>query len=309
MKNGDWSQLGGFSKLLVLLLIVLISAVVLSVVSLLMALPFLESFSVLNAGDNNLSIGAIKYFQIAQSFSVFIIPGLLAGYFFWGHPTRGLGLTGPKASLIVLSSLIILACQPLAGYLGLFNSQMELPGFLEGLEAWMQQTEESANNLIFQFLDTGHPGQIAINILMITILPALGEEMLFRGSLQPIATQWLKNKHAAVWFTAFLFSAIHLQFFTFLPRFFLGLLLGYLMVWGKNLWYSVAGHFTNNLMALVVFYYYRHAHPDINPLEPSPDELSLWWLIPGTLALVALLWAFYQKKENRSERPNIINLN
>ncbi len=300
MKNSDWSELGGFSRFLVLLLIVLTSTVVLSVVSLLLALPFMENLSLLDPEGGSLSIGAIKYFQIAQSFSVFIVPALLAGYFFWGHPTRGLGLTGPKASLIVLSSLIILACQPLASYMGLFNSQMELPGFLEGLEAWMEQTEESANHLIFRFLDTGNPGQIALNILMIVILPALGEEMLFRGSLQPIATQWLKNKHAAVWFTAFLFSAIHLQFFTFLPRFFLGILLGYLMVWGKNLWYPVAGHFTNNLMALVVFYYYRHAHPDINPLEPSPDELPLWWIIPGTLALVALLGAFYKKRQTAS---------
>ncbi len=299
MTQGRWSELGGFTKLLVLLLIVLISAVVFSVVSLVAALPFLDGFSLLNPEAGGMSTGTIKYFQIVQSFSVFIIPGLLAGYFFWGHPTRGIGFTPAHARLLWLSILIIVACQPVAGYLGFFNSEMQLPGFLEGLERWMQQAEESAHSLIFQFLDTGDPWQISINILMIAVLPALGEEMLFRGSLQPIAAQWLRNKHAAVWFTAFLFSAIHLQFFTFLPRLFLGVLLGYLMVWGKSLWYPVMGHFTNNLMALVVFYYYRHAHPEINPLEPSPEGLSLWWLIPGAIAFVALLVTFYRQRRMR----------
>ncbi len=299
MIQGRWSELGGFTKLLVLLLIVLASAVVFSVVGLVAALPFMEGFSLLNPEDGGMSTGAIKYFQIVQSFSVFIIPGLMAGYFFWGHPTRGIGFTRTRGWLLLLSGLIIVACQPIAAYLGLFNSEMQLPGFLEGLETWMQQTEESVNSLIFQFLDTNDPWQITINVLMIAILPALGEEMLFRGSIQPIAVEWLKSKHAAVWFTAFLFSAIHLQFFTFLPRLFLGVLLGYMMVWGKSLWYPIAGHFTNNLMALAVFYYYRHAHPEINPLEPSPEDLSLWWLIPGTIALVALLVAFYRHKIRR----------
>jgi hypothetical protein len=99
----------------------------------------------------------------------------------------------------------------------------------------------------------------------------------------------------AVWITAFLFSAIHLQFFTFLPRFLLGLALGYLMLWGGNIWYPVAGHFANNLLSMVVFYYYRYSKPEMNPLEPGGEVLSPLWIIPGVVMTVSLFLSFYKR--------------
>lgn len=293
-----FGHFGGFGKLLLLMLMVFVSFMVFSILALLAAFPFVDGFS-LTDGTMTMSDNLLRYLQIVQSFSVFIIPSLLAGLLFWGHHTRGLGLRHPRTFSIVLSVLIIVAAQPLVSYLGLWNSNMQLPGFMSDLEQWMERSEKSANDIIIRFLDTDNTALLILNLLMIAILPAIGEEMLFRGALQPILGEWSRNKHLAVWVTALLFSAIHMQFFTFMPRFFLGLTLGYLMMYGKNLWYPVAGHFANNFLSLIVFYYYRHAHPDINPLEPGAEEMSTFWVFPATAVMVLLFWRFVVIKNEK----------
>ncbi len=293
-----WSHLGGFGKLLVTVLLVFTSFMVFSLIALLAALPFSDGLSLLSGPQAPLSTGMLRYFQIVQSISVFIIPSLLAGLLFWGHLTRGIGFTQPRAGSIIFSLLIIVVSQPLVSYLGIWNSSMQLPDMLRGLEQWMARSEENAADFIFQILDTDDPAILLLNILMIAILPALGEEMLFRGVLQPIFGEWFRNNHIAILVTAFLFSAIHLQFFTFMPRFFLGLALGYLMVWSRNLWYPIAGHFANNFLSLVIFYFYRHTHPEINPLEPDAEMLSPVWLIPSIILLFWLSWSFFRKENS-----------
>ncbi|WP_010662326.1 CPBP family intramembrane glutamic endopeptidase [Marinilabilia salmonicolor] len=293
-----WSHLGGFGKLLVTVLLVFTSFMVFSLIAVLAALPFSDGLSLLDGPQASLTTGMLRYFQIVQSISVFIIPSLLAGLLFWGHLTRGIGFSKPQGGSVILSLLIILVSQPLVSYLGIWNSSMELPDALRGLEQWMARSEENAADFIFQILDTDAPAILLLNILMIAILPALGEEMLFRGVLQPVFGEWFRSKHLAVLVTAFLFSAIHLQFFTFMPRFFLGLALGYLMVWSKNLWYPVAGHFANNFLSLAIFYFYRHTNPDINPLEPEAEMLSPVWLLPSVVLLFWLSWAFFRKENS-----------
>ncbi len=286
--QGMWSNLGGFGKLLTFIILVFVSFMVFSLLALLAAIPFTEEFSLLSDQTLPMSIDFLRYYQIVQSFSVFVIPSLLAGLLFYGHMTKGLKLTSPHWGLVVMSLLIIVSAQPLVSYLGILNSSMQLPDFLGGLEEWMTRSENSAGEIIYRFLDTDQSFLLLLNILMIAILPALGEEMLFRGVLQRVFNEWFGNKHAAVLITALLFSAIHLQFFTFLPRFFLGLALGYLFLWGNNLWYPIAGHFANNSLSLIIFYYYRHTHPEINPLEPDAAEISFIWIISSTLVLILL---------------------
>ena len=294
-----WNHFGGFGKLLLFILLVFSSFVVFSTIGYLAAIPFMDGFSITSPDSNTLSVDLLRYFQIVQSFSVFIIPSLLAGLLFWGHFTRGIGLHQPNPRLIMLSMLIIISVQPLSSFLGVWNSNMNLPEFLSGTEEWMRQAEESARHIIFDFLDTDSLSLLFINLIMIAILPAVGEEMLFRGVLQPVFGELVKNKHLAVFITAFLFSAIHFQFFTFLPRFILGLALGYLMLWGKNLWYPVAGHFANNFMSLVVFYYYQLMHPGVNPMNPSTGDISSGWIILGSLTTILLFGAFvYFKKQD-----------
>ena len=93
-------------------------------------------------------------------------------------------------------------------------------------------------------------------MFLIALIPAIGEELLFRGVLQQLFTKWTGEAHLAIFISAFLFSAIHLQFFGFLPRFVLGLVLGYMFYWSKNLWLPILAHFTNNAFAIIFNYHF-----------------------------------------------------
>jgi membrane protease YdiL (CAAX protease family) len=99
-----------------------------------------------------------------------------------------------------------------------------------------------------------HLGDLLLNLLVIAIVPAIGEELLFRGYLQQSFSNWLSNPHVAIIVTAVLFSAIHLHFQAFLPRFILGVLLGYLFYWSGSLWLPILAHFANNAQAVIISY-------------------------------------------------------
>ncbi|MBR8535065.1 CPBP family intramembrane metalloprotease [Carboxylicivirga sediminis] len=204
--------------------------------------------------QNNISF--MQLFQISQSISLFVLPSLLAFYFFY-KPFKT-GITGYHKiswSIIIFTIAIIGISQPFISFSGWLNHQLELPDNMQQVQNWMTQKEYEVKELTISLIRYDNWLQVSITILMMSILPAIGEEWLFRGLLQRELTALFKNKHVAIIVTAILFSAIHMQFFTFLPRFFLGIILGYLFVLSGHLWLPVIGHFVNNFMAIAATYY------------------------------------------------------
>lgn len=295
MRTGWMTGLSPFLKLLMILVITIASAMLITIFCLIIAIPIFGLDEIMALASGGASISMMKYLQIVQSFSVFIIPSFLAALILSRKPLKWLKFGKIELSSALTVVFILLAAQPLTGLLGYLNMQMSLPDFLHGWEVWMETAESSANTLIFQFLDTSSPTQIFINVFIIVLLPSIGEELLFRGAIQPTLKKIVKNHHTAVWITAFLFSAMHMQFFTFLPRFFLGALLGYLLVYGKRIWYPIIGHFINNLLSLILFYYLRITQPEINPLDASNDQPEVWMIIASTLLLIGLFGLFRNK--------------
>jgi len=133
-----------------------------------------------------------------------------------------------------------------------FNESLQMPEILSGVEKWMLEKENEAMRLTDTFLNTTSPGGLAINLMMIGVLASIGEELLFRSVLIRLLQEWFKNKHAAVIVSSVIFSAFHLQFYGFLPRFVLGLVFGYLFIWSGSVWLPIAAHFLNNGSAVVI---------------------------------------------------------
>lgn len=146
------------------------------------------------------------------------------------------------------------AALPLINWMVTVNEMMKLPVSLKGMEEWMQAAEQEAAKLTAVFLNVKSPGGFLVNMLMIAILPAIGEELMFRGLIQRLLKDWLKNIHVAVFISALLFAAMHLQFYGFLPRMALGVLFGYLFYWTGTLWVPIFAHFVNNAAAVIVSY-------------------------------------------------------
>ncbi|MEE4285067.1 MAG: CPBP family glutamic-type intramembrane protease, partial [Mariniphaga sp.] len=198
---------------------------------------------------------------------------------------------------IFLVAILVFISLPLINFIGEWNMCMEFPEFLAGLERWMKNAEENAAELTEAFLNVETTGGLLFNLFMIAFLPAIGEELLFRGVIQRIFTNWTRNHHWGIWISAILFSALHIQFYGFVPRMLLGVLFGYLLVWSGSMWLPIVAHFFNNGFAVVAMYLV-----DKNVLNPAVEEIGATtgsrYAAILSLALVFLLM-FLIKKENR----------
>ncbi len=242
------------------------------------------------------NISQLKIMQLISSVFIFIIPPLLFSYFENDKYIKGLGFNSKfKRQSIFIILMIILFSQPLVAYcmqlnLDFINSISDyIPKVVEG----MKQMEDAAEEATKAFLKMDNIGDLLFNLFLIAIIPAIGEEMFFRGIIQKKLKNILRNPHVAILITSFIFSAIHMQFFGFLPRFFLGVILGYLFYYSGNLWMSVIAHFANNALAVFLAYFYSEKiNEDISQLE-NP-EISM---IQSTIFLLIVLFFIYLYKQ------------
>lgn len=246
-----------FTRLLfsVLLLIACFSATFLA--GMLLAGPLFgvgisDVMSLMTDFENESTLRLLKYFQVVQSFGLFIFPPLLAGYFFSRNSWTYLRLNrASRLPVYLLTFALMFVSLPFINWMIDLNQSLSLPGFLAGIEAWMKTAEEQAERLTAAFLEMPTIGSFLFNLFMIALLPAIGEELLFRGLVQRLLREWLGNVHAAIFIAAFLFSALHMQFYGFLPRMMLGVVFGYLFYWSGSLWVPVFAHFINNGSAVI----------------------------------------------------------
>lgn len=245
----------------------------------------------------------LRFSQLLNQFGVFLLPSFLFAILIYGGKDfiRGLGMREKSpASIWGISILLLLASIPLVNMLAVWNMSIHLPESLAGVEQWMRQQEETAQALSEAFLKTSSLNGLLMNILILAILPAFGEELLFRGSLQPLFIRWTGNNHIGVFISAVAFSALHIQFFGFFPRAFLGLVLGYAFLWTRNLWVPMLMHFLNNLTIVLVSW--MSAGELIEMEDESLQTFSPVWSIIVSLLLLYTS-AMYLKKYFRRE-PN-----
>jgi len=136
------------------------------------------------------------------------------------------------------------------------------------------------------------------NIFMIAIVAAIGEELIFRGVIQKIFARWTGNIHLAIIITGFLFSLIHLQFYGFFPRWLLGVMFGYLMVWSGTLWLPIFAHFVNNAVAVLVSYLIHKGTISEGIWEFGANRADIPVTIAATAISAWILWKMYRSRMN-----------
>ncbi len=246
-------------KLIALIIIAVLSLLFTTIFGVVFAIPFfgfdvLESFGNTDMTNPD-NIGFLKYSQIVSQIGLFIIPPILFAYWASRKTLTYLKLNiKPQLRFLLISTIIIFIALPFLGWIGEINQSMELPSFLSGFEDWMKKSEEEAAKLIMAFLNVKAVNAMLFNVFMIAIIPGIGEELLFRGVVLKLFKGWIRNYHIAIIISAVLFSALHLQFYGFLPRLLLGLLLGYMYVWSGSLWVPIFIHFMNNAFAIIYVY-------------------------------------------------------
>ena len=202
-------------------------------------------------------MGNVTQMKIGQGISsslIFIAPPLILYAFTRKQPLRELGFQKPYWywALIIGLALMFIAL-PITNLLTSWNEKMSLGEAFETLEALLKQLEDTAAELTEKMLQVDTVWGLLGNLLVIALIPAIGEELTFRSVLQQALTKRM-NVHLGVFLSAFIFSFIHFQFYGFLPRLFLGLVLGYMFYYSGSVWTSILMHFINNGTAVVVAY-------------------------------------------------------
>jgi membrane protease YdiL (CAAX protease family) len=240
-----------------------------------------------------------KIFNGLSTIGVFLIPALLAGYIFSSTPKKYLHLNNTKAYMFIFAGIIIFFAIPLINYTGMLNSKLAFPESMSGFEETIQKLEAEAEKTTKEFLTVSTASGLLLNLLIIAVIPAIGEELFFRGILLNLFKDWTKNIHIAIIITSVLFSAVHMQFYGFLPRMLLGMLFAYLLIWSGSMWIPVVAHFINNAIAVIVFYFMKDPELFEKADKFGADKSTYIYLIFSTIVLGVFLYFFRKAGKDR----------
>lgn len=197
----------------------------------------------------------------------------------------------------LLVFLLILVSLPLMELFIEFNQGMSLPERWKDLEAWMRKAEDDAMKTTYTLLTFRNWWDLPVNLLVVAVAPGIAEEFMFRGGLQRSIGRIVRNPHVAIWGSAIIFSAIHMQFFGFIPRMLLGAVFGYIYLWTKNIWFPIFAHFVNNAYAVLVAW--NLSRQNI-PLEQENMSYELHWIVYvlSTIATIGILYFIKKRTDN-----------
>ena len=281
-------------QFLVMMLVILLTALLVMAAGMLLSVVFfgqgISVSDILSGEPGGVSRIYLLFSQVISQLALFLIPGLIISWMMKGDPVAWLGLkTHVHPGTIVLILLMAGSLIPLTSAAGYLNSGMELPGWLSGVEEWIREKEEQASALTGHLVYAGSAGGLAVNIFVLAILPALAEEILFRGVIQKFLARWIGSGIMAVIVTSLVFSTLHLQFYGFLPRFLLGMVFGLLYLWSGTIWLPVIAHFGNNLVPVIWSYArgWDYLNDNVSDFMPADIwQFAGMVLIPCALMLV-----------------------
>jgi len=239
-------------------------------------------------------VSVLKLVQGISTITIFLLPAIAFSlmtfrfreFYFLGFRKQ------EKISFYLLAIVIIFCSFPFVGWLGELNEHIPLA-------KWMIDSEKEAGKQMEAFLKVSNSSDIIVNILLVALLPAICEEVFFRGCLQRILIYAFKNPLAGITITAALFSAFHMQFEGFLPRMFLGILLGALFWYSNSLWPNIIAHFLNNAIQVVAVLYY----PKMISENPSVPVYAA--LISGAIVIGLL---YFLRRQSTVTYPKIYEM-
>lgn len=237
-----------------------------------------------------MEVPVVQFLQTFLSIGLFLLPpvlmvrlcceGSLGDNLMVSKPPRPLPL------LVCIAAIVV--SEPMVSWLEEVNMRMTLPDSMSAIEDWMREREQSAADIVRKLTAPPDTLNYIINLGVLALLPGLCEEMFFRVGVQ---TRLFADKTRirgiwAVVVTAVLFSALHLQFFGFLPRMVLGAVLGIFLMITGNAWYSIVAHFVNNMIALTL---------GSGSQVQQPQWMETWWaILMSAVATSAMLWLLWR---------------
>lgn len=265
-------------------------------------------------GGNVSSIVGVRWLLVAQDLAFFILPAFVVACLWSNDPLAWLHVqpvrSGNKWAIVLLAILIPICCLPLNNMFVGWGEQINLPSWLQPMEEWIREMEEKSSVLTEQLLATESVGGLVANLMVVALLAGLGEELCFRGVLQNIVSERSPKDslpHVPIWVTAIVFSAIHFQFYGFVPRMLLGALFGYTLCWTGSIWIPILMHFVNNGFVVIAVFIGKKQGLDVEALDAIGTGDTMWL---GVISLVVTVMLIYLLRRsttisNASSRTSI----
>tara|TARA_Y100000768_G_scaffold234078_1_gene176912 strand:- start:195 stop:1103 length:909 start_codon:yes stop_codon:yes gene_type:complete len=141
--------------------------------------------------------------------------------------------------LLGLAQLLLL----ISNYVGYDFLPIEIKNFLKEQQDFNTKIQEGFISKSFR--------SFLFNVLLLSILPAIGEELFFRGILQKICIGIFKNNITGIVITSLVFGMLHFQIENLLSIIFASILLGLIYDYSKNILLTILLHFGFNFFSLI----------------------------------------------------------
>jgi uncharacterized protein len=288
------------SILLITLGVTIISMILMSVLALGIIIIFFDSMNLSTLQEalenpyNHPQIRpALLVFQAISTPGSFILTAILVRYLLVKVPyTHPLALRTQPVTLYLLGALAWLAAMPQISFIAEWNQNIDFGP----LDEQFRQSEKAVEKLTEFMLDFSSTTNFLLGLVVIALLPAISEELLFRGILQRQLRVLTRNPHVAIWLSGFIFSLIHMQMFGLVPRWLLGVLFGYLYYYSANLYIPMLCHFFNNGIIVVMYYLNKTGAVDMDP--ESLESSGPWYLAIVSLIATTALVLYFRKRTN-----------
>lgn len=261
---------------------------------------FHDIMEMLQSPGSRESVEIMKFLQGFNTLGTFLVPGLLGAYLLSKFPSEFLGVNGfPRRGLLITVLIVVLTLSGVSISDGLyrFSTQIEFPEFLEDVKDYLEQSEILMNEQISAFLQMDSFLDFMEVFVIMALLPAVCEETLFRGVVQPLFIRGARNVHVGILITSIIFGILHQQFYSFLSIVALSVVLGYLREWSKSLWVPVIMHLINNGTIIVAVYFFNMSLEDVNNGATGWDPL---YFTGGIIVFALCLYTVYRLLNFRS---------
>ena len=199
------------------------------------------------SGQDVMSLNSLRFMQISSQIFTFVLPPIIYAMLIKENPKESLGIKNVSYHWFIIGFVMMYAILPLNNVFAEWNAGLKLPESMSRIEELIKEMYESSAVVLEKLI-------IVINLIMIAGLAALGEELLFRSIIQTSLIKTCKNAHVGIIIASAIFSFIHFDFYAFIPRLVLGMLLGYMFYYSRSIWVSIFMHFVNNATAVVIYY-------------------------------------------------------
>lgn len=234
---------------------------------------------------------------------MFVMPPVICAVVYSYRPAEYLRVaSAPGPTPLILAVGTMICSIPMMNMIIEWNEGLSLPSSFAAMESWMREAEQRAGDTVNTLMGGSSAGSLILSILIVGVLAGFSEELFFRGGIQRLLVSGRVNPHVAIWVTAFLFSAIHLQFFGFFPRLLLGAFFGYLLYWTKNLWVPIVYHiFNNSIVATVTWMTARGSATSggLNEIGTAVSAHQLLWVTVSIIMTFMLLMTLKLKMRSR----------